>query len=180
MIKIYISYFYQIRFFKKNMIPISTALYDPKWYYNGHQGHFYKDHNGVYNGLRADILNPPKDICGECGKDCGQQIPCNFMLNYKKYLNSLDFSDIIHRCENIGNKIKLLENFTEEPIIVLMVHEKTSCKCAERPVLQEWFKENKSKSPYFRNMYHNHSIAYIASGLRDQNSLGSDLIFAVI
>ena len=23
-----------------------------------------------------------------------------------------------------------------------MVHEKTSCKCAERPVLQEWFKEN--------------------------------------
>lgn len=142
MIQIYISYFYQIRFFKKNMIPISTALYDPKWYYNEHQGHFYKDRNGVYNGLRADILNPPKDICGECGKDCGQQIPCNFMLNYKKYLNSLDFNDIIHRCENIGNKIKLLENFIEEPIIVLMVHEKTSCKCAERPVLQEWFKEN--------------------------------------
>ena len=69
------------------MIPISTALYDPKWYYNGHQGHFYKDRNGVYNGLRADILNPPKTIGGECGKDCGKQIPCNFMLNYKKYLN---------------------------------------------------------------------------------------------
>lgn len=27
--KIAISYFYQIRNFKKNMIPVSTALYDP-------------------------------------------------------------------------------------------------------------------------------------------------------
>ena len=57
MIQIYISYFYQIRFFKKNMIPISTALYDPKWYYNGHQGHFYKDHNGVYNGFVWNVFD---------------------------------------------------------------------------------------------------------------------------
>ena len=39
---------------------------------------------------------------------------------------------------------------------------------------------NKEKSPYFRNMYHKNCVAYVASGLRDQNSLGSDLIFAVI
>ena len=31
---IYISYFYNIRFFPKNLIPISTAMWDPKWYHN--------------------------------------------------------------------------------------------------------------------------------------------------
>ena len=32
--KIRLSYFYQIRFFKKNMIPMSTALSDPEWYHD--------------------------------------------------------------------------------------------------------------------------------------------------
>ena len=31
--KIMTSYFYAIRFFKPNMIPISTAKWDPKWYH---------------------------------------------------------------------------------------------------------------------------------------------------
>ena len=30
--KIYTSYFYQIRNFKPNMIPVSTAISDPFWY----------------------------------------------------------------------------------------------------------------------------------------------------
>lgn len=33
--KIYTSYFYQIRFFKPNMIPLSTAKYDPSWFHKG-------------------------------------------------------------------------------------------------------------------------------------------------
>lgn len=64
-----------------------------------------------------------------------------------------------------------------KPIVLLFSH--MSISVVEREFL-EWFKENKSKSPYFRNMYHNHSLAYVASGLRDQNSLGSDLVFAVL
>lgn len=64
-----------------------------------------------------------------------------------------------------------------KPITMLFSH--LSISVVEREFL-EWFKENKSKSPYFKNMYHNHSVAYIASGLRDQNSLGSDLVFAVL
>lgn len=64
-----------------------------------------------------------------------------------------------------------------KPITMMFSH--MSIEVVEREFLS-WFKENKSKSPYFRNMYHDHSIAYIASGLRDQNSLGSDLIFSVL
>jgi len=32
--KVRISYFYQIRNFKTNMIPMSTALSDPAWYHD--------------------------------------------------------------------------------------------------------------------------------------------------
>ena len=30
--KIYISYFYAVRFFKPYQIPMSTAVWDPKWW----------------------------------------------------------------------------------------------------------------------------------------------------
>ena len=32
--KVRISYFYQIRNFKSNMIPMSTCISDPKWYHD--------------------------------------------------------------------------------------------------------------------------------------------------
>lgn len=65
--KFYISYFYQIRFFKPNMIPISTAKWDPKWY--SQNGKPYIDKRGVVNGLRAPVLALPdwqyneKEMC---------------------------------------------------------------------------------------------------------------------
>lgn len=64
-----------------------------------------------------------------------------------------------------------------KPITMMFSH--MSIDVVNREFL-EWFKENKKKSPYFNNLYNDPSIAYIASGLRDQNSLGSDLIYAVI
>lgn len=32
--KFYTSYFYKLRFFTPNMLPFSTAKWDPKWYHN--------------------------------------------------------------------------------------------------------------------------------------------------
>lgn len=64
-----------------------------------------------------------------------------------------------------------------KPFVFMFSH--MSISVVEREFL-EWFKENKAKSPYFNKMYHDHNIAYIASGLRDQNSLGSDLLYGVL
>ena len=62
--KIMTSYFYQIRFMKQNYIPLSTAIWDPKWFHqNKGQDFQFKDKNGVWNGLRAEIFMP--------GKECG-------------------------------------------------------------------------------------------------------------
>ena len=44
--KILTSYFYQIRFFKPNIIPLSTCLSDPVWYHKGNgKSFYYKDKN---------------------------------------------------------------------------------------------------------------------------------------
>ena len=44
--KIYTSYFYQIRNFKQNMIPISTCLSDPEWYRPPKGKEYYIDNIG--------------------------------------------------------------------------------------------------------------------------------------
>ena len=70
--KVYTSYFYKIRFFKPNMIPISTAIWDPKWYHqNQGSDHWFIDKNGVINGLRAPVFAPGEvasavSSCGSC------------------------------------------------------------------------------------------------------------------
>lgn len=139
--KIYISYFYQIRFFSPNMIPISTAMWDPKWYSNNAP---YVDKNGVINGYRAPILNFPNDEWeklqqqgAECRKNCPFSPPCLFMTKYKEYLDTLNFEQFMNDLKIFGEQLGILD-----PIFVLIVHEKPSCVCAERPVLQQWFKEH--------------------------------------
>ena len=144
--KILISYFYQIRFFKPNMIPLSTACWDPLWYHNFTRDYNYvfKDKRNVYNGLRADPLHIPYEVEHECGTDLCSKEPdkCIFMQKYKQYIYSLNFQDIYKRCKRIGNYIKNIEKFKEEPIIVLIVYETPTNPCSERIILKQWFKDN--------------------------------------
>ena len=143
--KILISYFYQIRFFKPNMIPLSTACWDPAWFHNFTKNYDYvfKDKRNVYNGLRADPLHLPYEIECNCSKECKDNPDkCKFIQDYRNYIYSLNFNDIYKRCERIGNYIKNIENFKEEPIIVLIVYETPTNPCSERIILKQWFKDN--------------------------------------
>lgn len=144
---IYISYFYQIRFFKHNMIPISTAAWDPRWYHDFKgKDYVFKDKNGVYNGLRADILAPGKSCHNLCNgyDNCLIQNPkcCDFLKYYRKQLDEINFSSFISILNELGNSIKSAENFPEEPEIVLIVYETPDNLCSERGVLKEWFSDN--------------------------------------
>lgn len=81
----------------------------------------------------------------QCCKDCLQKqyVPnCAFMNEYRKQLSKLNPTIIMNKFEQFGQRLKQDLNFDEEPIIVLLVHEPISCNCAERPVIQEWFKNN--------------------------------------
>ena len=60
--KIRISYFYQIRNFKPNMIPMSTAISDPSWFHDWKDSSYiFTDKRGILNGLRL------KPIIVQCG-----------------------------------------------------------------------------------------------------------------
>lgn len=126
--KFYISYFGQMRNFTDNMLPVSTAKWDAKWF------------KGI---ARIDDLVMPDSFVWEleqkdvmCRKNCPLHAPCDFMMKYKEYLNTLDFDKIL---------AKLILLTLHNPFIdtiVLMVYEKADIQCAERPVLQQWFKEH--------------------------------------
>ncbi len=42
----------------------------------------------------------------------------------------------------LANSVQEAEGFTEEPIVVLIFHEKYDNPCSERWAVQQWFKEN--------------------------------------
>lgn len=143
--KIYISYFYQIRNFNRSMIPISTAVWDPKWYHNFQsQSHLFKDKNGVYNGIRNPLLMPGKSCEGLCNGRCAIKHPesCEFIKAYREQLDEINFADFITDLEDLITQYKLAEPDIEDPIPVLIVHEAPDNPCSERVPLIEWLRSH--------------------------------------
>lgn len=142
--KIYTSYFWNIRNLPKNCIPISTALSDPAYFHDfrGKQYQFI-DKRGVYNGLRCELLNPGAQLSGLCVGAC--EIPnsdCRFLTGYKKQLDEINFDDFMRRLKDLCTKVGKFLGIEDEAIAVLLVHEVPSNPCSERGPIQEWFKEH--------------------------------------
>lgn len=146
MIKIKTSYFYQIRNFTPNLIPVSVCLSDPTWYKPPEGQEYYIDKRGIVCGLRYEPLivqrlgtcSCPSPPCCEYAEK--KIFPCPTMVEYRQLLNTIDYDRTIKAFEFCSNKFKKELGFNEEPIIVLMVHEALSNPCSERYALQEYFK----------------------------------------
>ena len=143
--KIRTSYFYQIRNFKRNMVPISTAVWDPQWYHNftGDYSHLFYDRRNILNGLRLESIieqgkhsNHGPEICPCENKDYNT---CSFLSNYRKNLENIDFKKMIVDMQNFANKYKEKEKIKDEIILVLIVYETPSNPCSERKPLQDYF-----------------------------------------
>ena len=145
--KILTSYFYQIRFFKPNYIPLSTAVFDPKWFHkNLGNTYQYFDKNNVLNGLRAEPFVPNKDCEGLCRGPsvCITEDPttCEFLSTYYNQLKQLNFNSIMERFSRLAAQYKAEKNLCNDIIFVLIFHETPSNPCSERWIVQKWFKEN--------------------------------------
>lgn len=142
--EIYTSYFYQVRNMRPHMIPLSTAVWPPKWFHKN--GHCFVDKNGVLNGAACSWLRPGESCDGLCRgrNECKQEGPrsCEFLKVYRKQLDKLDFQTFIQKLEQLGGKAKEMLGFEEEPVIILMFHEKYDNPCSEREVVKQWFKDN--------------------------------------
>lgn len=134
--KIYISYFAQIRNFPPNMIGFSTAKFEPKWLQKG------QSQNGIY-WMGIPPLKPGKECDGLCNGKCIDRHPesCAFLKTYRAQLDRLNFNEIIEKMKTIALKIQKSEGF-QNVGLALLVYETPQNKCSERIVLQQWFKDN--------------------------------------
>lgn len=152
--RIYISDFYHIRFFKPNMIPVATTGGWPYWIYDYNKqpkDSFFLDSNNVINGIREETFSCFNEVFDSLQEKCGEAKPCpylnkvphcQFMDKYYEYLKQQDFNSLLKELERIAEDVHKINQFEGEPIIVLIVYESSKCTCAERPCIIRWFKDN--------------------------------------
>ena len=139
---VYTSYFYQIRNFPKNYVPISTCVSDPAWYHDfKDKDYTFFDKRKVYCGTRWEYLIVQKDI--ECGCPCEIRTPprCKFLHDYYFALQGLDFNRIRKGLNIfIDSTMKCIGVDNAVPIFIF--HETPKNKCSEREIFHQVFREN--------------------------------------
>ena len=160
------SYFYKIRFFKKNMIPLSICIYDPKWYINN------KDKNGQIYGLRCNEysgVQPDKNLLSflvpqeyrsntdcECCNNKGN-IHCDYLNRYRNHLHKYIDGNEELLLSQILNEIKInypdrISGYNGDDncnngnnlTVVFIGFEVSSVSCSERFVLSEYISSSKN------------------------------------
>lgn len=144
--KLYTSYFAQLRNFPQNLVGLSTAHWNPKWLQPN------RDKNGA---LWLDIppLKPGPQCDGLCAGNCAVKKPqeCQFLKVYREQLNQLDFNVFITKLEHLAKQIQEGENLSEVNFAFL-VYETPQNPCSERHVIQEWFNDNGVQLEEFRGL----------------------------
>lgn len=141
--KIKISYFANMRNFNKTIIPISTAMWDPKWYHKP-DSPTYRDKNGVLVGLRFDALSPKGIDCAcPCENAKSRVDECKFLRDYRDKIFKIDFNDFKSHLMKLATSYANNEGIDIDDItIALMVYEVPSNPCSERSVIRDWLQSN--------------------------------------
>ena len=139
--KLRLSYFYQIRHFKSNMIPMSTAMYDPAWYHDfKDQDYIFKDKRGILNGLRLHpVIVQNQNREHQCPCETRDASQCPLAESYEIALEMIDFSKMMKGIEDFCIDYCKRNNIKEEPIAVLIVYEAPDNPCSERYSLLKYF-----------------------------------------
>lgn len=142
---ILISYFYQLRFFAPNIIPFSTAVWDPQWYHQGRGNkHIYLDKNGVVNGLRYEpFVCIDHDSCRGPEK-CESNDPntCKFLTNYREQLMKVSKEEVFSHFDKVVENLRKRGINIQDPVLCFMVYETPKNTCSERWPLMEWCNKN--------------------------------------
>ena len=133
--KIYTSYFAQLRKFPKDLVGLSTAAWNPKWRPMG------KDKRGVIC-VDCPPFKPGRTCEGLCRGDCNPKHPedCAFLKAYKEQLDKLRFTSIQQSLGKLAAEIAQNEKLNNVDFAFL-VYETPANPCSERWAIQQWFKE---------------------------------------
>lgn len=134
--KIYTSYWAQVRNFPKNLIGLNTTVWPPKWRPLG------KDKRGVLV-IDCPPLKPGKECEGLCAGKCDPKHPqdCAFLKTYDQQLCKLDFNKFMDNLQRIRSKFCESEAL-DDVDFALIVFETPTNSCSERKSLQFWLKSH--------------------------------------
>ena len=135
-----ITYYYNVRFMKQNQLPLSTAMWPPKFFSeNSKKNEAHLNDKSVILGLTIHQFVP--QLQEECPCDIKDYLHCSFLEKYYEQLSKLDFNEVIANYESIADKLSdIISAKIDE--IVLLVYEKPDNMCSERTALKKWFKEH--------------------------------------
>ena len=135
--KLYTSYFAQLRNFPPNLVGLSTAVWNPKWLQPG------RDKKGAI-WLDCPPLKPGIKCEGLCNGKCRPLHPdtCQFLKTYRAQLDKINFKQFISHLQLLSNTIKIGEQLDEDVDFAFLVYEPDYKLCSERRQIQQWFKDN--------------------------------------
>ena len=134
--KIYTSYFAQLRKFPPNLVGLSTAAWNPKWRPMG------KDKRGVIC-VDCPPFKPGRECEGLCNGKCDPKHPqdCAFLKTYKQQLDKINIPQFQHSLGTLLSKICAQEQL-ESVDFALLVYETPANPCSERIAIQQWGKDH--------------------------------------
>ena len=137
--KIYTSYFAQLRNFPRNLIGLSTAHWNPKWRPMG------KDKRGVIC-VDCPPFKPGRECAGLCNGSCNPKHPedCAFLKAYKAQLDKINIIGLQESLGRLATQISQDEKIKNLDFAFL-VYETPQNPCSERGPIQQYFKEHKIK-----------------------------------
>ena len=133
--KLYTSYFAQLRNFPKNLVGLSTAHWNPKWRPMG------KDARGVIC-VDCPPFKPGYECDGLCNGKCNPKHPedCAFLKVYKEQLDKISLIQFQNSLGKLASKIATQEKL-QNIDFALLVYETPSNPCSERVMIQQWGRE---------------------------------------
>lgn len=134
--KIYTSYFAQLRKFPPDLVGLSTAVWNPKWRPMG------KDKRGVIC-VDCPPFKPGHECEGLCNGKCEPKHPedCAFLKAYKTQLDKLNITRIQNSLGKLAKQISHDEGL-QDIDFAFLVYETPSNPCSERVAIQQWFHEH--------------------------------------
>jgi hypothetical protein len=136
--KLYTSYWAQVRNFPPNLVILNTTVWPPKWYKIGGI-----DKRGVIS-LHCPPLRPNHSCDGLCNGKCNPKHPhdCQFLKVYQQQLESIDFKLFMQQLTNLRNK--LLKDFPNQSDFnfAFVFFEKYDNPCSERWPVQQWIRNH--------------------------------------
>lgn len=134
--KIYTSYWAQVRNFPKNLIGLNTTMWPPKWRPLG------PDKRGVWV-IDCPPLKPGQECEGLCYGKCNPKHPndCAFLQTYFSQLCKIDFNQFMENLQKL--KFQFCKNEVLDDVdFALIVYETPTNSCSERFPLQKWLEKN--------------------------------------